>query len=151
MNEVKIKSNLVFHKDTNDLIGYVDLGDPDINYASFDEDHQNDLATYVLVFMVRGVSTNLTFSLAYFSTKATATQIFPIFWNAVNILECSCNLKVIAVTSDGACSNRNFFKMHQKLQHLVKGLLMEMKLFINASIYMQERDTSTSFLMRHIF
>ena len=54
---MKIKSNLVFDKSNNELIGYVDLGDPDVNYAHFDEAELEDLATYALVFMVRGIST----------------------------------------------------------------------------------------------
>ena len=111
---MKIKSNLVFHKDTNELIGFLDLGDPDVNFASFE--NGEDLANYAMVFFLRGISTNLKFSLAYFSTNgATAMQIFPLFWQGVCILEHTCNLKVIAATADGASSNRRFFNMHKKI------------------------------------
>lgn len=34
-DEMKVQSNLVFDKHTGVLIGYVDLGDPDINYGTF--------------------------------------------------------------------------------------------------------------------
>jgi len=33
-DEMKIKSSLVFDKVTGELIGYVDLGDPEVNYAT---------------------------------------------------------------------------------------------------------------------
>ena len=46
IDEMKLKSNLVFHKDTNQLIGFVDLGDPDVNFVSFDESTQCELAVY---------------------------------------------------------------------------------------------------------
>lgn len=77
IDEMKIKSNLVFHKDTNELIGFVDLGDSDINFASFEEsNNKDDIASYALVLFIRGITSNLKFSLAYFSTKgATSSQI----------------------------------------------------------------------------
>ena len=42
-----------------------------------------------------------------------STEIFVLFWRCVAILEMSCNLKVIAATSDGASSNRKLIKMHR--------------------------------------
>ena len=60
--------------------------------------------------------TELKFSLAYFSTNGvTAAQLMPIFWEAVCILEHSCNLWVIATTSDVASPNRGFYKLHKPL------------------------------------
>ena len=47
---IKMQENLVFDKYTGDLIGYVDLGDIELNYSSFHD--VNDLATYALVFYV---------------------------------------------------------------------------------------------------
>lgn len=66
------------------------------------------VATHALVFLVRGVCTELKFSLAYFATNGiTAVQLMPLFWEAVCILESTCNLWVVAATSDGASPNRN--------------------------------------------
>ena len=45
----------------------------------------------------------------------TSTQLMPIFWEAVATLELLCNLWVIATTSDGASSNRRFFRLHKEL------------------------------------
>ena len=42
-DEIKIQENLVFDKYTEDLIGYVDLGDIEFNYSPFQD--VNDLAT----------------------------------------------------------------------------------------------------------
>ena len=58
-DEVKIKENLVSDKYSRLLVGYVDLGDPETNYASF-KDHDR-LATHVLVFYIRGLASDLSF------------------------------------------------------------------------------------------
>lgn len=110
-DEMKIRSNLVFNKHNEELIGFVDLGDPvDVNFNCFKD--QNELASYTLVFYLRGLSKNLKFSLGHFATNGiSAYQLFPIFWEAVTILELSCNLWVIAATSDGASPNRRFFRL----------------------------------------
>ena len=73
------------------------------------------LARYVLVLMVRGVSTNLKFPLAHFATNGvTLDQLFPILWEAVDILEVDLNLKVLYITSDGASPNRRFVRLHRQ-------------------------------------
>ena len=113
-DEMKIMSNLVFDKVTGELIGYVDLGDPNVNFATLDK--ADAVATHALVFLVMGVCTDLKFSLAYFATNGiTATQLMPLFWEAVCILELTCNLWVVAATSDGASPNRSFYRMHTAL------------------------------------
>ena len=113
-DEMEIMSNLVFDKVTGELIGYVDLSDPDINFATLDK--ADPVATHALVFLVRGVCTDLKFSLAYFVTNGiTAIQLMPLFWEAVCILELTCNLWVVAATSDGASPNRSFYRMHTAL------------------------------------
>ena len=107
-------SNLVFDKFTGELIGYIDLGDPEVNFATLDK--ADEIATHVLVFFVRGVCTLLKFSLAHYATNGiTSIQLMPIFWEAVCVLETTCNLWVIAATSDGASPNRSFYRMHKNL------------------------------------
>ena len=66
MDEMKIKDKLVNDKSSEELIGFVDLGDPILNYGSFDDTTQ--LATNVLVFYIRGVASKLKFPLAYINT-----------------------------------------------------------------------------------
>ena len=96
-DEMKIRSNLVFNKHTEKLIGFLDLGDPQINYNMLED--ESKLATYVLCFYLRGIATNLKYSFAHFATSgATATQMFPLFWEAFSHLQFNCNLWVIAAT-----------------------------------------------------
>ncbi|XP_047122320.1 uncharacterized protein LOC124805854 [Hydra vulgaris] len=113
-DEIRIQDNLVFDKSSGELVGYVDLGDPEINFSTFTD--VNDLASHCLVYYIRGIACDLKFCLAYFATNGvTAMQIMPTFWKAVSILELCCNLKVIVAVSDGASPNRSFYKMHRGL------------------------------------
>lgn len=113
-DEMKIHSSLVFDKHSNELIGFVDLGDDDINVGTFDI--PTTMASHILAFMVRGAASDLKYILGYFSTRnVTSFQIMPLFWKAVSILEMSCNLWVCAAVSDGASSNRKFYEMHAGL------------------------------------
>ena len=113
-DEMKIHSNLVFDKHSNELIGFLDLGDEDVNVATFD--CPASMATHVLAFMVRGVASDLKYILGYFSTtNVTSYQIMPLFWKAVAILEVACNLWVCAAVSNGASPNRKFFVLHAGL------------------------------------
>ena len=48
-DEMKIQQNLVYDKYSGDLVGYVDLGDPDLNYAAFK--NQDDWQHMFLFFM----------------------------------------------------------------------------------------------------
>ena len=110
-DEMKIQQNLVWDKHTGELIGFVDLGDIETNYATLEK--VDDLASHVLVFLVRSIVNPFKFSLANFATNgATSAQMFPLFWKAVGICEIQCNLKVVAATCDGASPNRRLFRMH---------------------------------------
>ena len=110
-DEMKIQSNLVFDKHSNELIGFVDLSDEVSNAAAFDEPTAN--ATHVLPFMVRGIASDLKYILEYFSTgNLTSYQIMPVFWKAVSILELPCNLWVCAAVSEGAYPNQKFYDLH---------------------------------------
>ena len=113
-DEMKVMENLVLDKNTGELIGFTDLGDPALNFAVLEK--ADSIATHALAFLVRGVCTELKFGLAHFSTTgATAAQLMPLFWEAVCILETSCNLWVIAATSDGASANRRLYRLHKPL------------------------------------
>ena len=109
---MKIKSNLAFDKHNGELIGFVDLGSDECNFACLEK--ADELATHAPAFIVRGLCTDLKFCLAYFATTSvTASKIMPIFWEAVGILELRCNLWLVEGTADGVSANRTFFRMHK--------------------------------------
>ena len=51
---MKIQSKLVFDKHSNELIGFVDLGEEELNVCS----GSSDIATHSLVFFVRGAASD---------------------------------------------------------------------------------------------
>ena len=129
-DEVKIKSDLVYCKHTGELIGFANLGEINNVLLDFEKhcqentDPMPDLATYMLVFMVRGITIRLEYPLAHFPCNGgiTADSIFPLVWDAVRHLE-TIGIKVVASTSDGASTNRRFVKIH-KPPKSAKGLVI---------------------------
>ena len=115
-DEMKIQSNLLYNKCSGKLIGYVDLGDPDINYTTFVKG--DELATHALVYYVRGIATDLKFCLSYFATNVIKSyQIYQIM--SISILKFICQLKATADVSDGACPNRRFYRIHKFMDPLI--------------------------------
>ncbi|XP_065649371.1 uncharacterized protein LOC136078177 [Hydra vulgaris] len=133
IDEMSLKSNLVFDKNSHQLSGFVDLGDPDLNFATL---QKCELATHALVFMVRGIAASLKFSIAYFTTiTATAVQLFSLFWDSVCILEKRCNLYQVSVVADGASSNRTMIKFH----HYMCGDMITPVIFKTINLYVKYR------------
>lgn len=86
LDQMKIKEDLVWDKHTGNLICFVNLGDLELNYATLKK--SNKLASHVLVFLLRSIVNPLKFPVANFATiNARSTQLFPLFWKAVGILE----------------------------------------------------------------
>ena len=119
-DEVKIKENLVFDKHTCELIGFTDLGSINNHLDRVQEQCQSNqsspshknVATHMLLFMVRGMFTHLEFPYAHFATRgATADTLYPLVWEVVQRLE-RCGLNVIAFSCDGASPNWKFYKLH---------------------------------------
>ncbi|CAB4003670.1 Hypothetical predicted protein [Paramuricea clavata] len=115
---MKIQSSLVFDKCSGDLIGFIDFGDPMVNFAYVEEE---TFASHALAFLVRGLCTDLKHIIPYFFTKdLTSFQLMPLFWRAVSILELSLQLYVCAAVNDGASANRKFFRLHSQLAQDLK-------------------------------
>ena len=101
------------------LKGFTDIGDINSHLLEYEQSSYNEefratheLADSMLVFMVRGLLSNLEFPYAQFPcTTLTGEQIFVPFWEAVSRLE-RCGFKVMGVTADGLSVNRHFFKLH---------------------------------------
>ena len=86
-DEMKIRENLVFHKDSMALIGFSDMGSFNNSLDDIELQLQGKCAVktaekvskHMLAFMVRGLFTSLNFPYAHFPTKgATADQLWPI-------------------------------------------------------------------------
>ena len=109
MYEMKIQSDLVFDKNSGDLVRFMDLGDPMINLACLDE--KDTMATRALAFLVRGLRTDVKHIIAYFFTgNVTSYQLMPIFWKVVSTLELSLDLWVVALVNDGAAKRDVVYK-----------------------------------------
>lgn len=114
IDEMKIQSSLVFDEHSGSLVGFIDLGDPMTNFACLQE--EDTFATHALVFLVRGLCTDLKDIIAYFFTgNVTLFQLMPIFWKVVSTLESSLSLHVIGLVNDGAFPNRKLFNLHAEL------------------------------------
>ena len=98
VDEMKVQEDLVWDKNTGKLIGFIDLGDANINESTITDSHK--LASHVMVFIVKSVKNPMSFSFANFATSgASSAQIYLTFWKAVSILEIQCNLKVVATVA----------------------------------------------------
>ena len=114
LDEMKIQSNLVFDKNSGELIGFIDLGDPVTNYANLQ--HGDMIASYALVFLVSALCTDLKHIIAYYFTgNITFFQMMPLFWKIVSVVEVSVDFKVVATVNDGGSQNRKFLNLHCSL------------------------------------
>ncbi len=129
-DEVKIKEDLVYNKHTGEVIGFVNVTDINEHLSALerscsDETHKPNLATHMLVFMVRGICSSLKYPYAQFPVKAASGDtLHPIVWRCVEHLE-GIGLKVLCFVCDGASSNRKFYQMHstdKSLTHQVKNV-----------------------------
>ena len=115
MDEMKIKEDLVYNKHTGQIVGYVNLGNVQQQLTMLEQNKKatDYIATHMLAFMVRGISTRLNYPIAHFTTtNLSAEQMYPLIWELVSKVERT-GLKVVAITADGASQNRKFFEMHK--------------------------------------
>ena len=117
-DEMKVKQGLVYNKYTDQLVGFVSLHDVSNHLLAFERQCQSDgtllkpeLASHMLVLLVRGIFTGLKFPLAQFpTTSATCHQLYPIVLEAVMQLEIM-GFKVISLTSNGSSPNRKVYRL----------------------------------------
>ena len=120
IDEMYIKEDLVYDKNSGALIGFANLGEINSHLLQFqaslessDSSSSNEqLAKTMLVFMVRGLFSSLEFPYVQFPcTTISGDLLFDPRWQAVERIE-RCGLKVLGVTADGASPNRRLFKIH---------------------------------------
>ena len=117
-DEMKIKSGLVFSKNTGTIIGFTELGGISDEMEALErslttKSKERQLATHVLSVVVRGLFKHFNIPIGFYASKsAEAEHLFAIIWEAVGILEAS-NLNAVSFVCDGASANRKFFEMHR--------------------------------------
>ena len=112
VDEIYIKSDLVYDRYSSRVIGFVNLGTVDQQLAALEQSTFPTVATRVLTVMVRGIFFQLNFPLANFPTAGiTSVSLFDILWTAVQHLE-RCDFTVVFQTADGSSPNRRYFHMH---------------------------------------
>ena len=135
VDEMKIKSGLVFDKHSGYLTGFIDLGDVnrDMEELLDLDDNSSRLADQALVFMARSVfKPSLAVPVAhYFSSNLrgmslsssktivwlhvcmippVAEMLFPLVWSVVEALELY-DIPAVSLTNDGAKPNRRYFHL----------------------------------------
>ena len=74
---MKIQDNLVWDKHSGDFIGYVDYGDTEVNYATLK--NAEEIASHVLIFLIRDIVNPLKFVVANFATTRQQYKFFHYF------------------------------------------------------------------------
>nr|XP_002733594.1 PREDICTED: uncharacterized protein LOC100373858 [Saccoglossus kowalevskii] len=89
-DEMKVKQDLVYDKNTGELIGFTNLGDINEelmkleNGCHIEKNKGLGLASHVLVLMVRGLASSLQMSLGYFPTVGCKSDnLYPIIWDTI--------------------------------------------------------------------
>ena len=117
-DEMRIKSGLVLSKSTGKLVGFCDLdtfNEELLKMSNSKVEFKPDIATHIIVFMVRGLFSSHNVPFMWYPCKGFhSEQLWDCVWRATHILE-DLGLKVRAWVSDGASSNRKFFRIHRAI------------------------------------
>ncbi|KAK3929585.1 DNA transposase [Frankliniella fusca] len=131
-DEIHISKNLVLLKSTGEIIGFRDLDVLDQELASLElhlsdpeKQLEPDLASKVMAFMVKGVSSNVKHVVASYPVcSPSPRQLYIWTWDVIGALERS-GLKVIAYTCDGAPTNRSFIQLHKPVTETALGVVFD--------------------------
>ena len=92
-DEIKIKSGLVYSKQTGSTVWFCDMRDinkdlEDSKNRIENKEEDKSMSKYVLTFMVRGVFTSLSYPFAYYAGQGSSSdQLYPCVWESVRVLE----------------------------------------------------------------
>ena len=87
LGEIKIKSGLVYSKQTGSIVGFCNMGDMNNELENFKNQIENkeedkSISTYVLAFMVRGVFTSLAYPFPYYAGQGFySDQLYHVYGN----------------------------------------------------------------------
>jgi hypothetical protein len=97
-------------------VAYIDLdktGNQLIDLENQTDKRDYKIARYMLVIMLRGITSDFKYPLASFATDGiTSDLLATVLWPAVEVVENTIGLKVLFITCDGASSNLSFFSLH---------------------------------------
>ena len=118
LDKMKIKSGLLFKKDTGEMVGYTNLGEANENLQELAEalsgeiDAKKKVAEEVLVFMLMDISKpSIFFPVAmYPSACLSGEKLYLLVFEVVEALELH-GFPVVSITSDGNSPNRKFYRM----------------------------------------
>jgi len=121
MDEIYIKSDLVYDKHDGSLIGFVNISDVNNQILEFEAQLERggeaspSLASTMMMFMVRGLLHKFDYPYAQFACgkKMSGDLIFDPVWEAVARLE-RIGFFVLALCCDGASTNRKLWRLHSK-------------------------------------
>ena len=110
-----IKEGLVYNKHTGELAGYCYLGEINNHLVCLEQEYQGmnhtttkQLASTMMVLMVRSLFNSFTFPYAFFAAShLTGEQLVPVFYEAIMRLE-SCGFKVTCITLDAIQLTESF-------------------------------------------
>ncbi|KAK3912214.1 Transposable element P transposase [Frankliniella fusca] len=117
LDEMSIRSDLVYSSRTGELIGYTNLSSMESSMRELQAEmegktYEKRLAKKVLVFMLNGAVNNIQFVPAVFSTDdLSAAQLYMRTWDVIYAVE-EAGAKVLTVIFDGASVNRKFITMN---------------------------------------
>lgn len=116
IDEMKIRSGLVFRKYTGELVGYCSLGDVSDDLEKLTESGSAcaapKLANQVLVFMIRHIFKPSTFFpvAMYPSNCLSGEKLYPMVFDVIEAVELH-GFPVVSITSDGNSPNRRFYRI----------------------------------------
>ena len=132
-DEMHISQNVIFQKSTGNMIGFknLDVVDEEVQKleAYLNEIDESDrepvIATKVLVYMIKGVSSGIKEVVAtYAVANVSVNQMYIWTWDVIGSLEIS-GIAVIAFVSDGCTVNRAFIKKHKPVTILPNGVIFD--------------------------
>ncbi|XP_022107675.1 uncharacterized protein LOC110988468 [Acanthaster planci] len=115
-DEMKVKSGLCFSVRSGRVVGFIDVTSIANEVADFERrcrgEGDPEIATHVLVLMLRGIFSSLHAPVGYYpTTGVTSDQLYACLYEAILYVE-TAGFKVRALVSDGASPNRKFYRIH---------------------------------------
>ena len=126
MDEVHVKADLVYDKFEGKLIGFVNLGETNNHLLDFENALAGSsdvtdcpLANSMFVLMVKGLFSHINFPYAQFTCHTLTELLVDPVSEAISHLERQ-GIHILALTCDGASSNRRLWKMHSSEKDIYK-------------------------------